>query len=129
MPKETNKEETKKSESTTSSNVPSPKDVEENKAVAFLSYIWILALVPLLSNKDSKFAQFHAKQGIVLAVIFFVIPWILWYIPFLGWFMLILWPIAVIVELVLSVIGLMNVANGEMKELPVIGDIVKKLKI
>src|SRR3989339_630004 len=42
------------------------QDVEENKTVAALSYAWILCLVPLLGKRNSKFAQFHAKQGLVL---------------------------------------------------------------
>jgi len=132
MPKEeeTKKEENQPNKAEAARPVQAdPKDVEQNKAVTFLSYIGILALVPLLAAKESKFAQFHAKQGLVLAVIFFVIPWILWYIPFVYWFMIILWPIAIIIELVLSIIGLLNVAKGEMKELPVIGEIVKKINI
>ena len=44
----------------------SDPDVEANKTVAALSYISILFLVPLLGKRDSKFAQFHAKQGLIL---------------------------------------------------------------
>ena len=42
------------------------KDVADNKAVAALSYISILFLVPLLLKKDSPFAKAHAKQGLIL---------------------------------------------------------------
>jgi uncharacterized membrane protein len=31
-----------------------------------LSYLWLLALVPLLIEKDDKEVQWHAKHGIVL---------------------------------------------------------------
>jgi len=31
-----------------------------------LSYLWLLALVPLLVEKDDKEVQWHAKHGIVL---------------------------------------------------------------
>ncbi len=31
-----------------------------------LSYMWLLALVPLLTEKDDKEVQWHAKHGIVL---------------------------------------------------------------
>ena len=31
-----------------------------------LSYLWILALVPLLVEKDDKEVQWHAKHGLVI---------------------------------------------------------------
>ena len=46
----------------------SSKDVEENKAMAAIGYLGILFLIPLLANKDSPFAQYHAKQGMVLPI-------------------------------------------------------------
>jgi len=33
-----------------------------------LSYLWILALIPLLVEKDDREVQWHAKHGIVLLV-------------------------------------------------------------
>jgi uncharacterized membrane protein len=33
-----------------------------------LSYLWLLALVPLLTEKDDQEVQWHAKHGIVLMV-------------------------------------------------------------
>jgi len=33
-----------------------------------LSYLWLLALVPLLVEKDDREVQWHAKHGIVLMV-------------------------------------------------------------
>jgi uncharacterized membrane protein len=33
-----------------------------------LSYLWLLALVPLLTEKEDKEVQWHAKHGIVLMV-------------------------------------------------------------
>jgi len=128
MPKETKKEEAKKEASTPTSNgSPTAKDLEENKAITFLSYLWLLSIIPLLTKKDSKFAQFHAKQGLVLAIIWTVASWLTGIIPFIG--PLLLFPIITIAGIILSIMGLLNVAKGEMKELPVIGDIVKKAKI
>ena len=36
------------------------RDVEDNKVMAILAYIWILFLVPLLAAKNSRFARYHA---------------------------------------------------------------------
>ncbi|MBY0497398.1 MAG: hypothetical protein K2Y23_24615 [Cyanobacteria bacterium] len=33
-----------------------------------LSYLWLLALVPLLTEKDDKEVQWHAKHGLLLMV-------------------------------------------------------------
>ena len=39
------------------------KDIEENKYIAILSYVWILCLVPLLLKRDSEFVQFGSVSG------------------------------------------------------------------
>lgn len=126
MPKETKKEEAKKPGSPIE-GTPSAKDIEENKAITFLSYLGILVIVPLLAKRDSKFAQFHAKQGLILFVGWFVIAWIGGFIPFLGWFLIV--PAVSILGIVLAIMGLINVANGEMKELPIIGEFAKKINL
>ena len=48
------------------------KDIEENKGMAILSYIGPLALIPYFKAKDSKYAYYHALQGMNLLVIWIV---------------------------------------------------------
>lgn len=93
-------------------------DVEENKFVAALSYLGLLFLVPLLVKKDSPFAQFHAKQGLVLCIAFFVFN----FIPVFGW-------IANIALLIVNIIALVKTLSGETWEIPLVKDVVKKLNI
>lgn len=88
---------------------------KEEKNVAALSYLFILFLVPLLTKKDSKFAQFHAKQGLILTICWFIAS-----------FTFILVPLAYLFCLVLMVIGFMNVMSGKMDPLPVIGKLAEK---
>ena len=88
------------------------KDIADNKVYAILSYIWILFLVPLLAAKESKFARFHANQGLVL----FIASIICGIIPIVGW-------ILGIVVLVLEIIGIVNAAQGKAKEVPIVGKI------
>ena len=47
---------------------PSPPDgASENRGLMIaLSYLWILALVPFLVEKDDAEVQWHAKHGLVL---------------------------------------------------------------
>jgi len=99
------------------------KEKSEN-LIAILSYIGILFLIPLLARKDNAFAQFHAKQGLVLFIAEIATSLIAW-IPILGWF---IGMIAWIIWLVLSIIGIINVVGGKQVPLPVIGKFAKKFK-
>ncbi|MFH1425871.1 MAG: DUF4870 domain-containing protein [Candidatus Kerfeldbacteria bacterium] len=98
-------------------------DAEENKMMAVLAYIGILVLVPLLAAKDSKFAQYHAKQGLALFIAEVVIG-LVGIIPFIGWLVMFVGFLAC---LVLAIMGIMNALNGKEKELPLLGPIAKKL--
>lgn len=96
-------------------------DVENNRAITYLSYLGILFLVPLLAKRDSQFAQFHAKQGLVLTVGWFV-----------GGFLYVVMGLGALVHLailIFSIMGLMNVNKGEMKNLPLVGDWAKKINL
>jgi uncharacterized membrane protein len=52
---------------TTPPPLPTGGTTSSNRGVMIvLSYLWLLALVPLLVEKDDKEVQWHAKHGIVL---------------------------------------------------------------
>lgn len=97
------------------------KDIQENKIIAALSYIGILVLVPLLVKKDSKFCKFHAKQGLVMLIIF-IVGWLIFWIPVVGW---LIWIAAVILDL----LALIQTLQGKYWEIPVVGSWAKKLNI
>lgn len=99
----------------------SSQDVEDNKYVAALSYIGLLFLVPLLVKKDSPFAQFHAKQGLVLCVAFFIGSFFFW-VPIIGW-------AAGLLLLVVDIMALIKTLSGKSWAIPGVGDVVKKLNI
>lgn len=103
----------------------SSKDVSENKAMAAISYLGILFLIPLLAKKDSDFAQYHAKQGMIL-FIFEIILWIVAMIPVLGW---ILGFVGWIFAFILFILGLVNALNGVKKPLPLIGGFAGKVNV
>lgn len=93
------------------------RDVEDNKVMAALSYIWILFLIPLLLKKDSKFCQFHAKQGLIL----FILSFITWF-PIIGWLI----GLAIIV---VSVVSIVKTLAGEQWQIPFIYDLSKKINL
>jgi len=96
-------------------------DVEQNKTMAIVAYF--LFFVPLLTGdyKKSEFLKFHTNQATVLCIAS-VIGWtassILIFALFIG---LVLMPLVGIASLVLFIIGIINVVNGRMQPLPIIG--------
>jgi len=97
--------------------VSSDQDIEQNKIWALLSYFHVLFLIPLLAKRDSKFCQFHAKQGLLMFILWFFV-----WIPILGWLMGIALAIAWIIVVI-------NVLQGKYWKIPVIGDYAEKLNI
>lgn len=100
------------------------KDVEENVAMGVLSYIWILWLVPLLAAPSSKFAKYHANQGLILFIFEMVggfVLGILTIIPYIGFVFWILLSIFELLCLILAILGIVNAVQGKAKELPLIG--------
>ncbi len=117
------------------------KDIEENKYISVLSYCGPLVLIPMFAKKESKFARFHANQGLILlildiaygiiqailgAILRAVFPW-KWTYGYLGGrgpvygFLTTVISLLWIVVAVLAIIGIINAINGKAKELPIIG--------
>lgn len=106
-----------------------PQDVQQNKLMAILAYFGILVIVPILAAKDSKFAKFHANQGLILCIVSIVL-WVALSILstivykfafFLGMIISLLSFVVYIGIFVLAILGIINAAKGEAKELPLIG--------
>ena len=120
-----------------------PKDISDNKGISILSYLGPLVFIPMFAKKDSKYARFHANQGltmfityagysvvqsILLAILRKIFPWNYNYglvggrgfiFNALSTILSLLWiPITVI-----AIIGIVNAASGKAKELPLIGKI------
>ena len=105
-----------------------PADIQQNKVMGILAYLSWLVLVPLLAAPQSRFARFHANQGLVLAIVEIavgVVFFILSLIPFIGILFVILMSLVQLCCLVMAILGIISAANGQCKELPLIG----KLKL
>ena len=97
------------------------EDIEKNKVVAGIGYVWILCLVPLFLKRDSAFCQFHAKQGLVLFIIE-IVCWLLFSIPVFGQLLL-------LVILLLALMGIVNALKGNFWKMPIIGDLAEKINL
>lgn len=105
-----------------------PNDINQNKIMAILAYFGILVVIPILAAKESKFARFHANQGLVLFIAS-VAYWIMLeiiksIIVSISTGLLLITTIlglTYLVFLVLGIMGIVNAATGKAKELPFIG--------
>ncbi|CAM3590238.1 MULTISPECIES: DUF4870 domain-containing protein [Saccharibacillus] len=96
----------------------SSQDFEDNKVIAALSYI--LFFLPLLAARNSRFAMYHANQGLLLLLVVIAGNLVLGLIPFIGW---ILMPIFGFAAIAYLVIGVLNAVNGKMQPLPLMPNI------
>ena len=91
--------------------------------MGILSYLGILALIPYFVKDQTPFVRAHAVRGInllLLEVIVWVAVGVFSFIPVLND---ILSTLAGLASFVLSLIGIINIANKEDKDLPFIGTI------
>ena len=99
-----------------------------------LSYLWILALIPLLVEKEDKEVQWHAKHGIVLMVAEFVF-WIAINIVVamlaaitagLGCIAAIFMPLIGLGFLALHVFAIVKGLNGQRLIIPTVSEFANK---
>ena len=103
-------------------------DIVSNKAMGILAYLGPLVFIPMFAAKGSKFARFHANQGLTLfiacvawSIVYGILNWIILAISWRLYFISSIIGLCSLVFLVLAVLGIINAANGRAKELPVIG--------
>jgi uncharacterized membrane protein len=85
-----------------------------------LSYLWILALVPFVVEKNDPEVQWHAKHGLVITiaeVILWVVVAVVTNIPFLailGCVLWLMWPLIFVLRIILIV----KAVNGQRLLIP-----------
>jgi len=94
----------------------SQDDINQNKGMAMVAYI--LFFIPLIAAKESKFAMYHANQGLTLFLLAVAVNIVLTIIPIIGWLLL---PLANLGVLALAILGIVAAAQGQTKPLPIIG--------
>jgi uncharacterized membrane protein len=90
------------------------RDIRMNKDIAAFSYVWIMSVLIFITRRDSKFIQYHAKQGMIL----FVISILFGLIPFIGQYL-------VLLAVAGMLLGFINAAQGNYADVPLAGDLSK----
>lgn len=105
-------------------------DIAENKAAAACSYFGVLVIVPLFMARGSKYARWHAGQGLALlaasaaySIAYSVLAGLLLSVSWEFYYVLRIIRLAWLAFPLLSVLGAANAINGKAAGLPVIGRI------
>ena len=95
-----------------------------------LSYLWLLALVPLLVEKEDKEVQWHAKHGLVLMVaeffLWIVISIVIGPLGIFGCIAALFTPLLALGQLILHIMCIMKGINGKRLIIPGISDFADK---
>lgn len=92
-------------------------DIEKNKETAAAAYTLLFAPILLITRRDSSFIAFHAKQGLVLGVLFLLLWW-------LGDFIS-LFRYSTVFILFAGVIGFLQAIGGHKYAIPVVSEIIE----
>lgn len=101
------------------------KPTGEQIVFGILAYLGILVLIPLLVKKDDDFVHFHAKQGLVMLIIWIAV-WIVTLVPYIGW---VVGPVLWLIVAIVSLIAIVKVLMGEKWEIPVVCTYADKLNV
>ncbi|MEN8119970.1 MAG: hypothetical protein ABFS35_06475 [Bacteroidota bacterium] len=105
-------------------NTAGDDSANDDKVIGILSYLgllWIVAYI-IYNNKKSEYNIFHLRQGLGLLIVG-IANMIIGAIPFIGWFLSLIIFFALIVFIIMGIIA---AANGEQKELPIIGKFISE---
>ena len=108
---------------------PAPPSASGDKTLMLvLSYLGLLALIPLLTEKDDANVQWHAKHGLVQFFFFVVVCVVLSIITStgLGCVFVFLYPIVCLVWLVVTVLSIVKATKGERFIIPGLSDFANK---
>ena len=102
---------------------PPPGAASPNRTIMLvLAYLGILAVIPLVVEKNDPEVQWHAKHGIVLLVceiiLGILIGMITHFVPFAGCVLWLVWPLILIFHIVLIV----KAVNGQRLLIPGISE-------
>ena len=103
------------------------RDIVENKIFCILSYLGLLFVVGLIAQPNSKVVKFHANQGLLLflaEMILGAVGGMIGIIPYIGAVLGSVIGLATSALVIAAfVYQIINISEGKVKKLPVIGDI------
>lgn len=106
---------------------PPPAQASSNRSVMLvLSYLGILALIPLITEKNDREVQWHAKHGLVFLVAYLILTVVLFMASFVAGFLGVLQIPLWLGYLVLIILGITNALAGKRFLVPGLSDFADK---
>jgi uncharacterized membrane protein len=103
-----------------------PAGTSSNRTLMLvLAYLGILAIIPLVAEKNDREVQWHAKNGLVILVAeiaLIVVFSILSHIPGVGCLAVLMFPLFSLVFLVVAIFGIYKAVNGQRLVIPGLSD-------
>lgn len=124
----------------------SEAEIQEGKSLAWLSYVAVLFVIPLVLHRNNPFSRYHARQGMALffAEALLSLFWVLMAVivgliqvasysatgfgigGLCGLLLVIVIVILWALLSILAVIGIIQAVSGRFWKMPVFGDIAEK---
>ena len=95
------------------------KDIQDNKIICAISYLWILFFLPLVACPNSAYGKFTANQALLLFIAGVIIG-VVGIIPILGTIVSIVGGIALFIITILQFVATIQ---GKVRVVPFIGHI------
>ena len=98
-------------------------DMQKNKAVCIISYLWILFFLRYVADTNSSFCKFHANQAVDLLlanIALGIVGKIFSFLPVIGG--IIQWLISVVCFAAMILL-MISAANGKAIRIPFIGEL------
>ncbi|MCF7830980.1 DUF4870 domain-containing protein [Candidatus Gracilibacteria bacterium] len=109
--------------------IPSDKNTDVSKVIdkkektlAVLGYISFLCVLPLALKPNSKYCQFHGKQGLVITLFFLLLSWLGWVFSVIGLFLN-------FVHIIIVILAIMNASKGRTWKIPFVAQVAEKLEL
>ncbi len=99
---------------------------KSEKFLAAIGYFWFLCVLPLALKPDSEFCKWHGKQALLLSILFFFFTAFGFIINVFIWWGL---TLIAIFQLVISIIGFIKANRGKLWNMPLFGEIARKLPL
>jgi uncharacterized membrane protein len=100
-------------------------------AMLVLSYLWFLSIIPLVSKKEDAEVQWHAKNGLVFAIVYTAIEVVFWgighFFPLVGCLTVWVPCIVFIGYVILAVMGIVKATSGQRLRVPMLSDYADKM--
>ena len=108
---------------------PAPPAASGDKTLMLvLAYLGLLALIPLLTEKDDANVQWHAKHGLVQFFFFVIVCVVLSIITStgIGCIFAVLYPLVGLAWMVVTVISIVKATKGERFMIPFVSEFANK---